>query len=470
MLNLYWKIFLGFWLTGLALGGGAVFVSQQLMQDAPLEIRGLSPAELANRTSFIIRRLPADTNDWQTRLAENDIQLYLDTAPVNSLAASTPPDAVAKIFAQLETRDFIERSTLTRLTIGKLERVADGKTVKYVLDMPSFTLFRLRQLFEQWAVQLLLALAISAAACLVIARHLTRNLKQISLASRALAGGDLSARTQVTNHALKDELTVLAEDFNVMADSIQAGIENQKRLVRDISHELRSPLARLQIALELARQQANEQTTPNDNTTQTNSALNRIAVEADRLNEMIGQLLAMPEQAARLDDTVDLEELLRAIIDDNQIEATKKSVKLEFSRRTATDEALVSANASQLHSALENIIRNAIHYTNEGTQVTVTLADSSEPPAAVNGVKANKCESYCVSVSDCGPGVPQQDLPRIFDPFYRVDRARNRKTGGYGIGLAIVHRVIAAHHGKVHAHNGAHGLVVEVLLPKLTPA
>ncbi|NNL56528.1 MAG: HAMP domain-containing protein [Pseudomonadales bacterium] len=236
MLNLYWKIFLGFWLTGLALGGGAVFVSQQLRQDAPLEIRGLSPAELANRTSFILRRLPADTNDWQDRLAENDIQLYLDNASVNSLAASSPPDNVAAIFRQLDTRNFVEHSTLTRLKIGKLERVADGQTVKYVLDMPSFTLFRLRQLFEQWAVQLLLALAISAAACVVMARYLTRNLKQISEASRALASGDLSARTRVTNRALKDELTLLAEDFNAMADSIQAGIENQKRLVRDISH------------------------------------------------------------------------------------------------------------------------------------------------------------------------------------------------------------------------------------------
>ncbi|NNL56529.1 MAG: hypothetical protein HKO71_02140 [Pseudomonadales bacterium] len=181
---------------------------------------------------------------------------------------------------------------------------------------------------------------------------------------------------------------------------------------------------------------------------------------------MIGHLLAMPEQAARLDDTVDLDELLRSIIEDNQIEATKKSVRLEFSRRTAADEALVSANASQLHSALENIIRNAIHYTNEGTQVEVTLSESSEPPHAANGASAREEHSYWVSVSDCGPGVPEQELPRIFEPFYRVDRARNRKTGGYGIGLAIVHRVIAAHHGNVHAHNGANGLVVEVQLPK----
>ncbi|MDB4430564.1 ATP-binding protein [Pseudomonadales bacterium] len=469
MLNLYWKIFLGFWLTGLVLGGGAILVSQQLHPKAPLEIRGLSPSELVNRTSFIIRRIPEELNDWQTRLGENDIFLYIDTSSSNSLASTIPPAEITKLFAALDPQATVERSSFMRLSIGKLEKSPSGGTIKYAIDMPSITLFRLRQLSEQLIVQILLALAISTAACFIMARYLTRNLKQISEASRQLAEGNFDARMQITNHAAKDELTVLAEDFNLMADSVQAGIENQKRLVRDISHELRSPLARLQIALELARQSGSDISGDSQQQQNNAQALDRIETEANRLNEMIGQLLAIPDKNASLDDTVELGELITAILDDNQIEANNKQASFSFTNRI--EEALVRANATQLHSALENIIRNAIHYTDECSSIEITI-EREEVNCAATGNKKKDSPlpqiQFRITVTDNGPGVPKDDLETIFEPFYRVDRARNRKTGGYGIGLAIVHRVINGHRGQVIAKNSGHGLSVEVVLPELT--
>ncbi|NNL10697.1 MAG: HAMP domain-containing protein, partial [Pseudomonadales bacterium] len=386
-------------------------------------------------------------DDWRERLAEYDVFFYTQQNPANSLAATELPADIQKLFILLEEQQSIEASSFTRLKLGRREKTLNGRERAYVLDMPSNMLYSLRRFSERIAVQVLLALAISAAACFVLARYLTRNLEQISQASKALAGGDLSARAHVTNRAMKDEISLLAEEFNHMAESVEQGIENQKRLVRDISHELRSPLARLQIALELARQNNKTKAPEVINRDQ---PLDRIAIEAERLNDMIGQLLAMPERTGHLEDTIDLGEMLRAIADDNRIEADKKNARLQL-HINETD-PLVKANANQLHSALENILRNAIHYTDTATSVDISLSRQDK-------------NTYLVEVRDKGPGIPEEDLARVFEPFYRVDKARNRKTGGYGIGLAIVHRVVQNHGGTVSARNLAQGLLISIELP-----
>ena len=284
-------------------------------------------------------------------------------------------------------------------------------------------------------------MTLSGLVCYILARYLTRNLKQLSIAARSLASGDLSARATLSNLSKNDELSQLGSDFNEMATALETSTENQKRLVRDISHELRSPLTRLQIALELARQKGNS------------SELDRIEQEANRLNELIGQILTIPDDTAPLSDTIDLVLLIESIIEDCQIEAEVKQVKLLFI--TNCNEALVAATATQLHSAVENIIRNAIHYTGGASQITIELQQQTRDQQIF----------YQAAISDQGPGVPEEDLQYIFQPFYRVDRARNRDTGGYGIGLAIVQRVIERHRGNVSAKNTGSGLTVEVLLP-----
>ena len=227
-----------------------------------------------------------------------------------------------------------------------------------------------------------------------------------------------------------------------MATALETSKENQNRLIRDISHELRSPLARLQIALEIARQKGNS------------DELNRIDRESQRLNELIGQLLSMPDDHAPLTDTVDVVELMNSIIEDCTIEAEVKQVKLSL--ETDYHEALVAATVEQLHSAFENIIRNAIHYTRDNSEVKVMISPQQGQDSVI-----------AIRIVDQGLGVPEQDIDHIFEPFYRVDRARNRNTGGYGIGLAIVKRVITRHAGQVKASNTDNGLCVHVTLPAL---
>lgn len=443
MFSLYWKIFLGFWVTSLILGSGAVFLSDALRQQSSVELQGLTPVKLVDRSVFIVRRLPDEIAEWQTQLAKNDIQLYVAYEEKSPLSTPMFIDKIQQMFDALNTSIYQTESTVTRLRVGRKERSITGEQIRFVLDMPSTNILKAKEWVNDIGVQFTLALVLSALVCFVLARYLTRNIQQLSIATRALASGDLSARATLSNLSKNDELSQLGLDFNDMATALENSIENQKRLVRDISHELRSPLARLQIALELARQKGS------------NKELDRIEQEAIRLNELIGQLLSMPDDSAPLNDTIDLVLLLESIIDDCTIEAEVKQVKLLLI--TECSESLVAATVAQLHSAMENIIRNAIHYTSSNSQITIELRTINNTSGAY----------FQVSVNDCGPGVPDEDLEQIFQPFYRVDRARNRETGGYGIGLAIVQRVIQRHKGSVSAKNTTAGLSVQISLPEI---
>lgn len=426
MFRLYWKIFLGFWLTGALLGIAVIVVNQQLSRNQNSELAGLDPAEIANRTAFILRRLPDEAVDWQQTLADSNIKLFIRSGHSQSLATGSVPDEIENVFAMLEESNRTSSTGLTQTLWGERVSSINAENISFVLDMPGIGEFRIRELAGQITAQFALAMTLSGIACWILARYLTRNLAKISTATQQLAAGDLETRIKVQPRFTQDELDGLSTDFNNMAEALETSMQNQRRLVRDISHELRSPLARLQIALELARQNnAPEQ-------------LDRIGQEANRLNDMIGQLLAMPEQNMQLEDCIDASELLSDIVDESRIEADRKEIQLRFD---SSGEALISASSSDLHSALENIVRNAIRYSDNNQSIDVGISTSQQ---------YKRCE---IVIKDRGPGIPEQDLTYIFEPFYRVDPARNRKTGGYGIGLAIVKRVINAHKGTVSAEN-----------------
>jgi two-component system sensor histidine kinase CpxA len=238
-------------------------------------------------------------------------------------------------------------------------------------------------------------------------------------------------------------------DFDAMAQRLETLVKAQSRLLNDISHELRSPLARLNVALGLARQRSGPQTT---------DMLERIELEAGRLNELIGRLLTL----ARLEDgeqqpprtPVPLDDLLCSVAEDAEFEAQARYCHVH----TVIPEGdwNVRGNASLLHSAIENVVRNAIRYTREGSSVEIELrkADGPAGPEAV------------LAVNDSGPGVPPDALTKLFQPFYRLDDARGRLTGGVGLGLAITERAVRFHGGRVVASNRAEGgLAVEIRLP-----
>src|SRR5580700_9260220 len=289
----------------------------------------------------------------------------------------------------------------------------------------------------------------SGLVCYLLAWYLTMPIVRLRAATRQLAAGDLTARSGSPASKRRDEVAGLVRDFDAMAERLEMLVNAQSRLLNDISHELRSPLARLNVALGLARRRSGAES---------DDMLERIELEASRLNELIGRILTL----ARLEDgeqkvprtPVPLNELVLSVAQDAEFEAQARHCHV----RTEIPEAgwEVRGNASLLHSAIENVVRNAIRYTHEGGSVEIRLqrVESATGPEAL------------LQVTDCGPGVPEDALEKMFEPFYRLDDARGRLTGGVGLGLAIAQRAVRFHGGRVSASNRAEGgLLVEIHLP-----
>jgi two-component system sensor histidine kinase CpxA len=233
-----------------------------------------------------------------------------------------------------------------------------------------------------------------------------------------------------------------------MAERVETLVNAQQRLIRDISHELRSPLTRLGVALELARRRAG---------TEANSSLDRIGREAESINEMIGQLLSLSRVESGTDGLrnvkLDLCDLIQGVADDAEFEARSR----DRSVRVLACEACVMMGATELlRSAIENVVRNAVHYTEDRTEVEIALR-----------CEVVEDEKYAViRVRDHGTGVPEEAIDKIFHPFYRIEDARDRQTGGTGLGLAIAARAVRLHGGTIKAANVSDGgLVVEMRLP-----
>ncbi len=275
--------------------------------------------------------------------------------------------------------------------------------------------------------------------CYGLARYLTRPLRELQGALERFGKGDLSARAGSTR---RDELGQLAQAFDRMAGRIQTLVEAEKRLLLDISHELRSPLARLAVAVELARNSENP-----------GRALDRIEREAGRLNALVTELLELtraeadPAQFRR--ERVLLRELLEAIATDVRIEGSARGVEIALA---APDETVLEADPELLRRAIENVLRNAIRYAPERTAVEVSWRRA---PGSVR-----------LEIRDYGPGVPPGQLARIFDAFYRVDADRDRSRGGAGLGLAIARRAVELHGGKIGADHADPGLRVWIELPE----
>lgn len=292
----------------------------------------------------------------------------------------------------------------------------------------------------------------SGIACYFLSWYLTKPIVRLRAATQRLAAGDLTARTGAPASKRKDEVASLTRDFDAMAERLETLVNAQSRLLNDISHELRSPLARLNVALGLARQRAGVESA---------DMLDRIELEASRLNELIGRILTL----ARLEDgeqdvpktPVPLDELVLNVAEDAEFEAQARHCHVH----TVIPEGDwgVRGNASLLHSAVENVVRNAIRYTQERSAVEIEL----ESAASAHGPEA------VLKVSDFGPGVPDDSLGKLFEPFYRIDDARGRLTGGVGLGLAITERAVRFHGGRVAAFNRAEGgLRVEIRLPLIS--
>ena len=294
---------------------------------------------------------------------------------------------------------------------------------------------------------LVIAVPISVLLSFLIARYLIRPLKSFELAGTRLADGDLSARISPSVSGRGDELGEFATTFDHMAERIELLVNSHKELLRDVSHELRSPLARLQASLSLARQRTGGAV---------DAEMDRIELEVERLDNLIGKLLTF----ARIDskqllvekEPVNIDWVLADVVADALIEAAADQKNVVLTERS---ELRVLGDAELLASCFENIIRNAIRHTPPGSSVDVSLFAFEDD--------LSHC---CVSIRDRGEGLPEKDLTTIFDLFRKIDEQGGEKTGSSGIGLAIADKVVRLHGGDISASNAPDGgLIVTVRLP-----
>lgn len=450
-MNLFLKIFLWFLAAIAAMVGMVVFLNWTVQTEPvvgrwrssvtnQMKIYAATAAQLqdgqgdAGLNAFLDRIRNAGTVSEVSVIASDGTLKYGSAADLESYRG-----VVAKSLESGETE--IETIPLTAIA-GRSYKLNDGSSFVLVLrwERPQMTPF-----FGESPLRLLRFGVLIVAAlllCWALARYMSSPIGKIRRATRKLAAGDLQTRVADEIGNRRDELSELAVDFDEMAERIESLITSQKRLSRDVSHELRSPLARMNVALEIAKQKSNGDVAP---------MLDRIDTESRRLNEMISSLLTLSklETGSRDFETyeVDLTELLEDVASDADFEAKAngKSVKI-----VEAAQCRVTGSEPLLQSAIENVLRNAVRYTNEGTTVEVSLK-------SVDG-KAH------VSIRDHGDGVPEDELGNLFRPFYRVGEARERKTGGIGLGLAIAEQAIRAHKGTIAAKNLGDGLLVEIKL------
>ena len=459
MHSLYWRIFLAFWAALALILVGTVTVAVNAAThrtERPWVQRSQLYAQAARAFES---DGPEGLKDWLQSLAGEPFgrTFVIEPSGRDMLGRPLPPWLSNPIDTGGGPQEETHANAGAIAPIGgALVLVAPGGSTYHVVIGPVRDSPRLFGELELPGVPLsilVIALAVSAGVCFFLARYLAAPVDRLRLATRRMAAGDLNVRVLPALRGRQDDLGLLAADLDAMAERLRQLLEAKQQLLRDVSHELRSPLARLQLALSLARRE--------DSTAERHLA--RIGCEADRLEQLIARtlkLVRLERPAHALEHvSVDVGELLRNIVSDVAIEADSRGCLVDLRTQAGLR---VSGDPELLRSAFENVIRNALRYSPGGAAVDITAR-----PVA-NSAKRAAVE---VSVRDFGPGVPPKDLELIFEPFYRVDAAREHQgAGGEGLGLAIAARALSAHGGAITARNEpGGGLVVTAILPAVQP-
>ncbi|MDY0213102.1 MAG: ATP-binding protein [Desulfuromonadaceae bacterium] len=458
MRSLFFKIFLYFWglivLVIVVIVGLTLFREQQfppamhrhLAQRAAIEYG----SEAVNR--YELKGVDALKTYTHTLRREQGLALILFDADATPLIESKIACGMQNLVIRtLQTGEVESPMGGRRNALAAVVQSDSGKN--YVAaawlpnrPVPQHIVAELTRGLFGW--QLLFVLSLTALVCFILARSFTTPISRLRRATHRFASGDLSTRI---GSEIKggNEIALLASDFDEMAIRIEALVGGQQRLLRDISHELRSPLTRLGIALELAR---NEGCSPKQE-----KSLQRIELESARMNTMIGELLDLTRmehaETTLIRTEVDLGHLLADIVQDATYEATKRDVRVILQVEGAATLAVVPELIAR---AFENVIRNAVCYTASATQVDIKVWSDAE--------------QIHVRIQDQGAGVPEIELEKLFIPFYRVAQARERNNGGTGIGLAIARRAVELHKGTIAASNrSGGGLQISIVLPRIHP-
>ena len=360
------------------------------------------------------------------------------------LGRGVPPGAEKVLAEARATGD-------TQFHIGLLwtgASVVDGPDGKYILVAKVLLPYRglvtgaLATAVLGWLVPALGG----AILCLLLGRHIATPIRTLQIVAGKIADGDLSVRASPAIGSRRDELADLARDFDKMADRIQALLRKQLELLGDISHELRSPLTRLNVSLELVRRGETD-------------AVERMQKDLLRLDTSIGQILTLTRLQTRDDrktaeERVNLRSIMEGVAEEARFEVQKDGKSVVISH---ADDCWLKGDPALLRSCIENVVRNAVRFTKPQTKVALSL-----------DLLGNGSQSARILVVDHGEGVPPEALIRIFEPFYRVTEAEGHQTGGIGLGLSIAQRVAAVYGGSIHARNReGGGLEIEIRLPAI---
>lgn len=268
-------------------------------------------------------------------------------------------------------------------------------------------------------------------------------IRKVTAIMESFGGGDLGARAKLQR---KDEIGALADSFDGMAERLETLVVSERRLLQDISHELRSPLTRLKLAVRLTR------TAPDPG-----AALDRVERETNRITSLVSEIVEMTrlegDPQARKMAPIDLSEIVRETLDDCRVEA--QLLRACSLRVEGELQGEVSGDYELLRRAVENVLRNAIRYSQEGSSIDVELAEDSTGAS--------------ITIRDYGPGVPNESLAQIFEPFFQLEEARDGDTGGIGLGLSIAKRAVRLHRGTIVAENAEPGLRVRITVPVRVP-
>jgi two-component system sensor histidine kinase CpxA len=445
--SLYFKIFGWFWLTAVA--GVALVLSIALFT-------GTQP--LGYRWMRLTQDMYAHTAvDFYTTGGKASLAQYLRVLDESSSMDARLLDANGQDLLggtiPVGTESVLEESSKTghsSLNLGRSWCAAtpvdyNNQRYTFVVAVHPMSKFVNGSFAGPLILRMILALVVAAFFCFLLARSITAPIRALQAASLKLESGDFSSRVLPTIKPRNDEIADTARAFDRMADRIEVLVQKRQELLANISHELRSPLTRLSVSLELIRRGEND-------------VVEQMQRDLDRLNDMIGQILLLTrldmKEAEPARERWNLKPVLEAIADDAQYERQDEEKTILLS---APSDCFVVGDVNLLRSCFENIVRNAVNYTAAGTSVAVTVS------AEHHDTK----DFWRVEVEDQGPGVPSESLPFLFDPFYRVSQSRDRTDGGAGLGLAIAQRVVHVHGGRISADNATthSGLNVQVTLP-----
>lgn len=446
MRGLFWKIYLAFILTSvlatLVTLAYAVFYRQLSNETSNL----VAPTEgyISSAQLMLQRGGEPLLIEWLITFENlSNVNAYVFNNQGINLLGGVVPKPVSK-YAFSASEYHVKVQPLNRSEILVKAPLTDANGKFYLLVVEFLHPFAVLDVKSYILLGLLAGIVFFAGIGFILSSYLSRPMQRLQKTVKAIAQGDLTARSGPWMAKRRDEIGDLSREFDVMADRLQTLLADQKGLLRDISHELRSPLARLQIATELARMDAHEPV---------QEYLDRIELETGRVNDLIADILLLAKlEVERHPDqwvATNLVEVIEQIVRDAHFEQQCQNIAFSY----PDNPCWVLAEEKLLSSAFENLIRNAVLHTHENTQVEISIQK-------IDG-------EFVVVVRDHGPGVPEEHIENLIQPFYRAEHARERvaqdvkkqRNGGrgYGLGMAIAHRVIRSLGGRMFIRNHEKG-------------